>query len=249
VGFAKANDSLFEFYKQDIGEFYWLPQKAFELVHGPYSEQELTVITWALPQTQAARRANRDMDFYPSLEWVRSRRQGEAVNNGLRNHLIQNLAGLGIRAVAPVLLADWQVRQQSPKYGRSSSWSERHAAYTAGLGTFGLCDGLITPRGKAVRVGSVVAEITLSPDARRPYANHMEYCLMASQGACGTCIKRCPAGANTQNGKDKAKCMAHTRGKVAEHLFPKYGIKGYACGLCQTGVPCESTMPSPDAIS
>jgi hypothetical protein len=45
-------------------------------------------------------------------------------------------------------------------------------AYAAGLGTFGLCDGLITARGKAMRTGSVVArlEIDASP---RPYDDHM----------------------------------------------------------------------------
>jgi hypothetical protein len=35
----------------------------------------------------------------------------------------------------------------------ASSWSERHAAHAAGLGTFGLCDGLITAKGKAMQGG------------------------------------------------------------------------------------------------
>jgi epoxyqueuosine reductase QueG len=52
-------------------------------------------------------------------------------------------------------LPEWS-RRPSEKYVFSSNWSERHAAYTAGLGTFGLCDGLITPLGKAMRVGEGV---------------------------------------------------------------------------------------------
>ena len=39
---------------------------------------------------------------------------------------------------------------------------ETHAAHAAGLGTFGLCDGLITPIGKAIRVGSVVAKMNFT---------------------------------------------------------------------------------------
>jgi len=42
-------------------------------------------------------------------------------------------------------------RETSEKYGYASSWSERHIAYVAGLGTFGFCDDLITPVGKAMR--------------------------------------------------------------------------------------------------
>jgi epoxyqueuosine reductase QueG len=55
-------------------------------------------------------------------------------------------------------------------YGYASSWSERHAAHAAGLGTFGLCDGLITPKGKAMRAGSVVAKIQVEPSIR--FYNH-----------------------------------------------------------------------------
>lgn len=34
-------------------------------------------------------------------------------------------------------------REVSPRYGYSSKWSERHSANTAGLETFGLCEGMI----------------------------------------------------------------------------------------------------------
>lgn len=41
--------------------------------------------------------------------------------------------------------------------GISSNWSERHAAYVAGLGTFSLNDALITVNGIAHRVGSILS--------------------------------------------------------------------------------------------
>lgn len=119
---------------------------------------------------------------------------------------------------------------------------KRHAAYAAGLGTFGLCDGLITPRGKAVRVGSVVAQIRI-PATVRPYEDHHAYCLFYAQGACKKCISRCPVGALSEAGHDKMKCFSHTHGTSSEHIKSLYGFEADACGLCQTKVPCESRIP------
>jgi len=47
--------------------------------------------------------------------------------------------------------------------GLASNWSQRHIAYAAGLGTFSLSDGFITPKGIAMRCGSVVCDAALSP--------------------------------------------------------------------------------------
>jgi epoxyqueuosine reductase len=91
----------------------------------------------------------------------------------------------------------------------ASNWSERHAAYATGLGTFGLCDGLITPVGKSMNRGSsVIARIDI-PHTERPHKTHREYCLFFSEGSCGACITRCPAGVISKTGHDKEKCKAY----------------------------------------
>jgi epoxyqueuosine reductase QueG len=72
----------------------------------------------------------------------------------------------------------------------------------------------------------------------------MENCLFHSRGICKKCIKRCPAGAITEAGKDKLKCYAHLFPGTADHVKSEYDFIGYGCGLCQTGVPCESKIPS-----
>jgi len=125
----------------------------------------------------------------------------------------------------------------------ASTWSERHATYASGLGTFGLCDGLITPLGKAMRVGSVVARIEIPPTPR-PYTDHRAYCLFFSKGICGKCIDRCPVGALSEKGHDKVKCRAHLNPTTSEYVKANYGFDGYGCGLCQTAVPCESKIPT-----
>ncbi len=156
--------------------------------------------------------------------------------------MVASLKSKGIQAVAPSLTSQYSIRI-SPKYGFASTWSERHAAYASGLGTFGLCDGLITPVGKAMRTGSVVARIQVPPTPR-PYKDHREYCLFFAKGICGVCISRCPSGAVTEEGHDKLKCLRHLFPVTSDYVKKNFGFKGYGCGMCQTATPCESKIPS-----
>ena len=243
IGFSAGNDPLYQFYKSDIGDFYWTPLEIFlKTFPSKVTADQLTVISWVLPQTEATKADNRRQTKYPSERWARARVQGEEVNNKLRRIVVSSLHKKGLRAVAPMLSLLWEQRT-SEHYGLASTWSERHAAYTSGLGTFGLCDGLITPRGKAMRCGSVVADIKISP-TRRPYTDHHAYCLYFSKGICGKCIQRCPAGAISRAGHDKTKCNNYLHNVVEEFVKSNYGFKSYGCGLCQAGVPCESKIPT-----
>ena len=169
------------------------------------------------------------------------KKYGEEFNIRLRDHVVSVLRTSGYEAVAPTNLPSWE-QKASERYGFASVWSERHAAYVAGLGTFGLCDGLITPVGKAMRCGSVVARIQVPP-TERPYTDHHAYCLHFSHGKCGKCIERCPAGAITRAGHDKKKCLDYEDNFTTPYVQSRFGIVAYGCGLCQTGVPCESRIP------
>jgi epoxyqueuosine reductase len=242
VGFARADDPLFEAYKEHVGPFYMTPWEIFAITFGAAQvrPENLSVISYILPQTDATKADNRRETFYPSERWARARIFGEEVNVKLRKHLAAELNAKGCRAVAPALTPQFSMRI-SPKYGLASTWSERHAAYAAGLGTFGLCDGMITPVGKAMRAGSVVVELEL-PASPRPYADHRAGCLFFSHGICKKCAARCPAGAITEAGKDKQLCLQHVR-KTSVYVKEHFGFEGYGCGLCQTGVPCESGVP------
>jgi epoxyqueuosine reductase QueG len=158
----------------------------------------------------------------------------------LRRHLVDSLVKSGHFAVAPMAVPNWTI-VKSQRFSWASSWSERHAAHAAGLGTFGLCDGLITAKGKAMRAGSVVAKLSVEPTPR-PYADHQAYCLFYVDGTCGKCIDRCPARAISTAGHDKEKCRQHLL-KSRKYVKKTYQFEGYGCGLCQVGVPCESGIP------
>ncbi len=245
IGFSRGSDPLYRRFKEDIGPFVWTPEEIFAATFPaiPVTPDELTVISWILPQTELSRRDNSREAAFPARRWAHSRKQGEEFNVRLRGHIVDSLRAAGVEAVAPMVSPLWKW-ETSARYGYASSWSERHAAYAAGLGTFGLCDGLITPRGKAMRCGSVVARIAVLP-TERPYDDHHAYCLFYHDGSCGKCIKRCPAGAITVKGHDKEKCKRYLHEVLAPYTRATFGLDSHPCGLCQTGVPCEAKNPVP----
>ena len=243
AGFANGNDPIWEEYKRDIGAFYWTPAEIFELTFPsvPVKQNDLTVVSWILPQTKQTKLDHRQEKHFPSERWARSRKYGEEYNVKLRLHLVKTLADKGHQALAPMLSPQWKM-EASEHYGLASTWSERHAAYAAGLGTFGLCDGLITPLGKAMRCGSVIARIPIE-STQRPYQDHHAYCLFYSKGICGKCIDRCPVGAISKEGHDKSKCQQYVDFETRKFINAHFGFDAYSCGLCQVGVPCESGIP------
>lgn len=243
IGFSSGADPLFEFLKKDIGSPFMTPAEIFRksFPDSLVRPDELTVISWVLPQTGLTRADNGRETALPSERWARAKHYGGKFMVRLLNHVVETLRAEGIAAVAPVLASFWKIGL-SGNYGLASSWSERHAAYVSGLGTFGLCDGLITPRGKAMICGSVIARIAIPPTSR-PYMDHHAWCLYYAKSTCGICIKRCPAGAISEKGHDKNRCREYCFGVAQDYIHEKYHIDNYGCGLCQAGVPCESKNP------
>jgi hypothetical protein len=242
VGFASGEDPLFNRYKKIIGEFHFTPQEIFELTFGGRRpSKDLSVISWVLPASEDIRKSNRKETRYPSLLWAHARDFGEQFNVKLRNHLVSILKKKGYKAVAPMNSPFWK-RLRSPEVGIASNWSERHIAYACGLGAFGLSDGLITAKGKAMRLGSVVTDLPLKP-SKKIYPHHRANCLYYFNGTCKTCAARCPAGAITETGHDKDKCFEYVYSVVGKAKKGEYGVTIAGCGLCQTKVPCEFGIP------
>jgi len=240
---AGADDPWFARFKEIIGDFHWTPQEALSLV-APKARAR-SVISWRLPVAQAARAANRLEKQMPSRSWAYVRTFGEHFVTRLRHGMEDRLRALGFEALAPSVAPQCDVRER-PAVGWSSRWSERHVAFVAGLGTFGLSGGLITRRGVAHRLGSVVTSAEIAP-AQRPYGDDpFAWCLKLSRGTCGACIRRCPAGAvgETVQARDKSRCRNHAYSVVSPRGRELFGWEGaYGCGLCQTGVPCEDRNP------
>jgi len=216
---ASANDELFSRYKDPtvIGSHHLSPE---EWLPGARS-----VLSYFLPFSSRIVESN-EVEGLPSEEWVYGRIEGEAMNDEARRFIEARLGKAGGRSIVPPFDPRYRVQD------RRSTWSERHAAYAAGLGTFGLSRSLITEKGCAGRFGSVITDLKFEPSPRR-YASKDEYCNL-----CGDCIERCPSGAISSAGKDVERCALYLDSVVKPRFAPRYG-----CGKCQTRVSCSRALP------
>lgn len=110
-------------------------------------------------------------------------------------------------------------------------------AFVAGLGTFGLHRALITAKGTAGRIGSIITTLALTPTDRN-YTQYFEYCPFLINGKCGACIKNCPSSAITKEGKVNRSCGDYINKEILSIFAPRYG-----CGKCNINVPCEYRIP------
>lgn len=232
IGFASAEDALFARYKEPevIGPLFWRPKE--------WLPEAKTVAAFFFPFTEAVRKSNQKNSTDPSIQWLYGRIEGQQYLNEYMGKVKQWLEGQGVKVCVPgldkrfALQRDSVGNKENPDFHVESRWSERHAAYVCGLGTFGLSRGLITRKGVAGRFASIIMDAALTPD-ERPYVGVYDYCTK-----CGACAKRCPAGAITvECGKNNAQCSRYVD-EMGERYSPRYG-----CGKCQTGVPCEHRIP------
>ena len=245
IGVADAHDPLFNRFRDPdiIGDAFLAPCE--------WIPEAQSVISFFFPFTEALRRSNRGSSAWPSLAWAYGRYEGQTFIVACLEALKQRLAEEGVNAVIPTRDPRFTVRivpvaalaedgesPDSPEtteggdFRANSAWSERHVAYACGLGTFGLSRGFITERGMAGRLGSIIVDCALPPDAR-PCDDPMAYCIR-----CGACVRNCPAHAiSLEHGKSNRLCNAYLD-TTREHFAPRYG-----CGKCQVDVPCESRRP------
>jgi len=243
-GVSKGDDPYYNFLKEHIGEFHWSPLEAFRLKYpGESSEAQLRVVSICFPQTMESKETQSKETVCPSREWIVSRGEWEPMIREFSEELTKTLAELGVRSASIDLLPGLTVHKDG-NFGLSATWSHRHAAYISGLGTFGLSDGLITKKGKAVRFATLIVESPLEGTIR-PYGNHHEWCLYYRDGSCGVCMSRCPIGAITQQGHDKDACNGYEEVFTSKYWPKDIDRTNYkiGCGLCQVGIPCQNSRP------
>ncbi|MEI6101981.1 MAG: (Fe-S)-binding protein [Eubacteriales bacterium] len=244
VGFASADDPLFEEFKTAVGPMHMTPREAFDRSPGLESFAGGTVVSVVLPVSEDLRASNRQQKEWPSREWALLRSFGDGVFLPAFTAWLKELfTGMGYRTVAPAEEGWFKIERMAG--GIASNWSQRHIAYAAGLGTFSLNEGFITEKGIAVKFTSVVTECRIEPD-KRTARNHLENCLYYRNGTCGACIRRCPVGAITKEKHDKFVCYERCYGEGSRKVAEAFGgnpEKGAGCGLCQTNVPCEFIRP------
>jgi epoxyqueuosine reductase len=175
-------------------------------------------------------------------------------HNGLTKTLaiyVENLLlVLGYIAVEPYFApwfgSDWGRVGESCRTTQSN-WSERHVAEICGLGTFGLHGQIITPKGSAAYLFSIVTNAPIAPTPKSSRQN----CLYYREGTCMECVSRCPGGAISEKGRNPTKCHLGAKTTVEKtaslmhQLGPFEPMLGgrSACGQCFSNVPCSSKIP------
>ncbi|MDR0852727.1 MAG: 4Fe-4S binding protein [Clostridiales Family XIII bacterium] len=201
---------------------YWLPEAQ-------------TVIAFFFPYSERIRISNRG-GGWPSDEWKHARIEGDASALQFANSLKDALIAEGYEAVVPTCddrFRYFEEIQADGKKAFSSNWSERHAGYAAGLGTFSLSRGLITEKGVAGTFFSVITSLLFEPTVPT-YTGLTDNCTM-----CGKCAKNCPVKAiDLLTGKAYEPCSDFLHKNLEER--PPY----YGCGKCYVNVPCESRNPA-----
>jgi epoxyqueuosine reductase QueG len=230
-GYASAEDPLFPELKKPgiIGPHFMAPRE--------WLPSAKTVIALFLPFTETVRAANRQNMDWPAPAWLHARVEGQAFQDQICNFGVELFRNEGMEALAP--MEDPRFSRTSPVTQNrneqdyyTSNWSERHAAYVCGLGTFGLSKGLITKKGIAGRYISVITAAQFESD-KRPYTGVYDYCTR-----CGVCGRNCPGGAiSLEKGKSHPLCSAFVESTRVKHA-PRFG-----CGKCQVKVPCEAGIP------
>ena len=228
IGVAAADDPLFAALQDDhvVGKQMRLPTD--------WLPSAQCVISYFLPLTERVRQSNYG-ERPASTEWLHARIEGQMFIMRIGEHIERLMRAAGYEAVCPACHPDMEVTfdDADPAVAYHSNWSERHVAYTCGLGTFSLTRGIITEKGAAGRIGSTIVSASL-PITERAYTGIDDYCIK-----CGACIDRCPVNAiSLDAGKDNYAC--HQELIASKQLYPGY----LGCGKCQVDVPCECGIPS-----
>lgn len=216
-GVAMGDDPIFLKYKDVVHPEHLTPLEMWQKNYPSDSKDiqpQLRLLSIIFPYEKHIRDANKGQREMPARIYCVGRNYANAFINEVLQETIKLFQRQGYRAFAGVLSQAYRVIKL--ERGFASTWSERHMAFAAGLGTFSLHEGLITDAGCNVRIASVLTDAPLPVTLRKsdaPYA----HCLYYAKDECKKCVERCPAEAISENGHDKIKCSVYRR-KVAKKM-------------------------------
>ncbi len=246
IGFVRGSDPIFNQFQKIIGPHHFTPREILKWQAdnngvAPPDAEDISVVSFVMPFTGRTKQDNAAAGDWVAERWAQSRLLGEIFSQTFVREIMAGLMDQGILAVSPDTTPMFN-KKRYPHVGWASPWSHRHIAYAAGLGTFGMHDFLITQKGCAHRLGSFVVNLKLEPNRRRPDDIHA-HCLQYQGVSCLKCAQRCPVKAiSRETAHDKEACYEKVAASL-KYCNTNYHIFIYGCGLCATGVPCESRIP------
>lgn len=221
IKYADAADPLFDKLKEAVSEDHLLPE---DILPGAK-----TVIAYFIPFSEQIVNSNID-GKYSSEQWATAYVETNQLIAEINQHLKKKLAEKNYKAS---LIA---ATNNFDKERLLSDWSHRHAAYIAGVGTFGINNMLITEKGCAGRVGTLVTNLELEASSR----DEKENCLNKAGFNCSRCVDRCVNGSLQEDSFDRHKCyellLENDKLRMESKLTD-------VCGKCCVDLPCSFTAP------
>lgn len=217
VGFADAKSQSFSKLKTVV--------KADHCVPGDFLEDASIVVSYFLPFKREIGKSNKQ-EGLASEVWADAYKHTNAMSSGINQDIIDYLKGLDYKAVEPGKAIGFAEEELK------SRWSQRHVAYIAGIGTFGINNMLISEKGGCGRYFSVITNLDVTPDE----IVKEERCKYKVDKTCGACVKRCKGEALTYEGFDRFKCY-----ESCSENREKYGYS--VCGKCVVELPCSHKNP------
>ena len=235
VGFANVQSDYIQKMQIFLGPEHELPEDILD--------DAKIVVAYFLPFTKELVKLSSDKKYEKqhvvAPEWALAYEETNTLIVIINRDLIEFLSQKGYKAAFSI---------QSMTFDKEkliSHWSQRHFAYAAGLGTFGINNMLITKVGCCGRYSTVITNLDVEAD--QPVEG--EYCLYKKKGTCGICMKHCPAGALTPDGYDRNACYGICKENAV--VYTDFGssymdetgenansVGSEVCGKCVTGSPC-----------
>ena len=236
IGFSSASDPLFMNLKKVTVPDHYLPQD--------FLKDAMTVLSIFLPFSEEIIKGNYNEEN-ASKEWAIAYTETNELLDRLCSDLAEEFKKLGYAAIG--IKTTHHLSHAGKEYYSYDElfdkWSQKHVGYVSGIGKFGLNNLIITVRGCAGRIGSLITSAEIQPTKRDTEAP--EYCLVKRGDLCHKCIENCPAKVMTRDGKlDRAGCMSYLV-KQRKYQENVYGLKEgtQTCGKCTVNIPCENRIP------
>ncbi len=259
MGVVDGNDTIFEEFKKELGTEHLYPSEFWKLYGCPSSSEiihNLTVLVMVYPYTKEIKKTKGISRNYPSKIFYIAQNYARYFITDASEQLCAFLRTMGYLAINPTLSP---IVNTGGKDKTNGIWNERNYAYAAGLGTLSLQNALITVNGCNNRIGSIItnAPLEITP---RLFDGFNSLCSFYRIHSCGTCKKRCPADAISNEGLDLNKCVNYCNEinkEMNEIIEPYFGKNSsgkkveikpskdfpVGCALCQIKVPCTSRIP------
>ena len=261
MGVARGDDPIFLKFKDVVGLKHLTPAQMWiqsGLPDDPDLAARLRTVSIIFPYVDLIREESKTALKMPAEIYSVSRNFANAFMDDVLEKTVAFFQEKGFQATSGMRSPAFQIIVNEDPLSIYSSWSERHIAFAAGLGTFSLHEGFISEIGCNIRITSVITDAPLEATPRKsddPYAN----CLFYSTGKCQKCARRCPGDAISEEGHDKLKCYLYGQ-IVQEEMTARLGdllkphlryINGeeqwsypVGCAFCQFDVPCMEKNPT-----